>query len=77
MIIMVEGKPGWYGITNAKVEKGQQCQWLQKTKKSQERPLDLVIRRLLITCEIISSISFIRVEGREVRFYNIEKDSRW
>lgn len=77
MIIMVGGKPGWYDITSAKVENGQQCQQLQKRKRCQERPLDLVIGRLLITCEIISSISFIRVEGREIRFYNIEKESRW
>ena len=36
----------------------------------------LDIRRLLITCEGISAIWFIRTEG-EVRFYNIEKDRRW
>lgn len=31
------------------------------------------MRKLLITCEIISFVSFIRTEGKEARFCNIEK----
>ena len=42
-----------------------------------ENTLDWTIRRLLITCEVISAVSFVRTEGEEVRFYNTEKDRRW